>query len=254
MDMKLKRNGLLGLLAGVLLLTGCVASTYRLTPEEQGVALRKYPQAPGLNLVAGETGWNTAKVAARVVLAPLTLCISEGILCNQRSRPYRLYHDELRDQAIAAGGEKHVDFSVVCRIGQNYAYFDKEFSRRLTAIDREFPDTRTEYWEGVFALGCDAIDAMLEKYGFSKEARDEVKWSDGEDAHKTRVMMDDHLTQTIRRMEEARKAIDQARREAELERELRDERWYDYRYHHHHHHHHHDHHDMKHEPGHHKRH
>ena len=246
--MNLKRNCLLGLLAGTLLLTGCVASTYRLTPEEQGIALSKYPQSPGLNLVAGEPGWNTAKVAARVVLAPLTLFISEGILCGKRSRPYRLYHDELRDQMIATVGKKYVDFSMICRIGRNYAYFDREFSRRLTAIDREFPDTREEYWEGVFGLGCDAIDAMLEKYGFSKEAREDVKWSDAEDAHKTRMMIDDHLTQTIRRMEAAKEAIDRAQRDAEWERELWERHWDDH-YHHHHHHH-----DREHDRDHHKRH
>lgn len=245
--MRLKLNYLFGLIAGMMLLSGCVANTYRLTPEEQAVALQKYPQPPGLNLVAGEPGWNTAKVATRVVLAPLTLFISEGILCGKRTRPYRLYHDELRDQAIAAFAEKHVDFSIICRIGRNFAFFDEEFSRRLTAIDREFPDTREEYWERGFVLGCDAIDEMLGKRGFSKEARDEVKQGAGEDAHWTRVMIDDYLIQTIRRIEETRKAIDRA----QWEREWRDEHWYDY---HHHHHHHHDHHDMKREPGHHGRH
>ena len=246
----MKLNYFFGLIAGMMLLSGCVASTYRLTPEEQAVALQKYPQSPGLNLVAGEPVWNTAKVATRVVLAPLTLFISEGILCGKRARPYRLYHDELRDQAISAFAEKHVDFSIICRIGRNYAFFDEEFSRRLTAMDREFPDTRAEYWEQAFMLGCDAIDEMLGKRGFSKEARDEVKQDAGEAAHWTRVMIDDYLVQTIRRIEETKKAIDRAQWEAEWEREWRDEHWDDYHRIPHHHHHQ----DTHHGPGHHGRH
>lgn len=189
------------LLCASLFLSGCIASTYRLTPEEQSTALLKYPQSPALNLVDGEPGWNAAKIVARVVLAPLTLCISEGILKEKRERPFRLYHAELRDLAHDEAAKLHADFPLICQLAYNYSYFDDNAAARLDRNQAANRDTQPDYWEEVYHVGCMAIVALMDEYGFSETMKADVQFGDGDDAHKTRVMLNDNLERTIRDME-----------------------------------------------------
>lgn len=175
-------------------------------------AQAKYPQDPGLNLVSGEPGWNTAKVISRIVLAPLTLFISEGYLCSVREEPYRRYHSDLVDVAMKAAAGKSTDFSLVCDIAYGYAYLDESFSHFLHECMRRHPDTREAHWKDIYVAGIVAIDELVEESSLTTEQKNELKFGGSEDAHQARVFLAEKVEQAVRQLQEQRAAAAAARR------------------------------------------
>lgn len=214
-----------------LMLSSCVASTYWLTPQQQEIARQKYPVNPGLNLVEGEPGWNTAKVAARVVLAPVTLFISEGMLCNNRELPYRLYFNELSAATKAQVAATLVDFDTIVAIGDLQASLDGEAFNAAQSALYPYNAMQQEFWTTKYALGQAAIQKICMLYGFcTLDEIPNVQANADATYHNIRIL----IQATLSRIQAERIEEENRRRLWEEEMERR------HMMHDHHHHHHHD--------------
>ncbi|MBR2345089.1 MAG: hypothetical protein IKD10_10595 [Lentisphaeria bacterium] len=92
----------LGLFVVIILLSGCVANTLNLSEQEQADAIKKYPRT-GLNLQPDDgVGMVTAKVFTRIILWPITIGISEGVLLDERNASFSKYSADLNAQRIKA--------------------------------------------------------------------------------------------------------------------------------------------------------
>ena len=90
------------LLVAVIFLSGCVANTLELSEQEQADAIKKYPRT-GLNLQPDDgTGMVTAKVITRIILWPMTIGTSEGVLLKERNASFSKYSADLKIQRIKA--------------------------------------------------------------------------------------------------------------------------------------------------------
>ncbi|MBQ9789644.1 MAG: hypothetical protein IJW31_08640 [Lentisphaeria bacterium] len=86
----------------IILLSGCVANTLELSEQEQADAIKKYPRT-GLNLRPDDgAGMVTAKVITRIILLPITIGISEGLLLDERNATFSKYSADLKAQRIKA--------------------------------------------------------------------------------------------------------------------------------------------------------
>ncbi|MCQ2396719.1 MAG: hypothetical protein MJ106_03360 [Lentisphaeria bacterium] len=213
-----------------LLLSSCVASTYWLTPQQQEIAREKYPVEPGLNLVEGEPVWNTAKVAARVVLAPVTLFISEGMLCGKRELPYKLYFSELSGIAKAQAGASLVDFDTIVEIGDLQAYLDQESADAAKTALYPYNAMQQEFWTTKYALGQAAIQKICLQYGFcTVDEIQNVQSNQESNYHNIRIL----IQATLSRIKAERMEEDRRRRlwEEEMDRKRM---MHDFHHHHHH--------------------
>lgn len=78
--------------------SGCASTT--LTESQQQEAIKKYPRT-GLNLQPNDGGGMvTVKVIARILLCPITLGISEGILYGERCESFNKYEADLEVERI----------------------------------------------------------------------------------------------------------------------------------------------------------
>ena len=116
---------ILCLLAALLLFSGCVANTLGLSEQEQADAIKKYPRT-GLNLQPDDgAGMVTAKVFTRIILWPITIGFSEGVLLHERNTSFSKYSEDLKKQRIKA-------------------YFDSFLNKSKHIVIKEFgPPKRT---------------------------------------------------------------------------------------------------------------
>lgn len=159
----MKIAGNICLLGLIVLCTGCVARTYGLNEEQQIIAEEKYALSPGLNLVDGEPWWNTSKVLARCILAPITLGISELALREDREYPYQKYSKELTQSAIQQVSKKYPNYHAVVDIFFAYCNIDPEFYKmfRDCAQEMGYVDTQKEYWELMYVSGTSIVQTHM---------------------------------------------------------------------------------------------